>query len=234
MIPPIEGKTADEIITEPYRDEPGWHVHTALRWLNYVDRDGAVIVLHYAAFHLRHAVEHLWLWIFSAACGGSFSVRQYQEAINDTTKLYKLLNKHAPEYEKFARFDELIQEVDPLLHPRAIIWDNAKLRRIHGGCGEKLLHLQEAGETGYRSPVWVRDRTEFLRASASWMWNLMNKGGGNILVNYPNGLNPEPRLVWDDFRTGKIDEESAKIRLKLIHPLISRGRLWTPDSTSSE
>jgi hypothetical protein len=84
---------------------------------------------------------------------------------------------------------------------------------------------------GYRSTIWIRDRTEFLRDSALWMWNLMNTGG-NILVYDPNELKPEPRLVWEKFRDEEIDEASAKVQLQIIHPLISRIGLWTPSRTS--
>lgn len=224
MIPPIEGQTPEQIIKQPYIDQPGWHVHASLRWIDYADRAEGPMALHYAAFHLRYAIEQLWLMIFAAACGPSFSIHHYREALKQRTKLYKLVDKYAPKYAKFVQFDSLIQEVDPAFGPRTVDWDNKALSKIHGRCSEKLLHVQKSGSDGYLSKKWVVDRSNFLRDSAQWMWDLM-KTHGNVLVNHPDGLMEEPRLVWESFRDGKIDAESAKIRLKLIHPLISRSSI---------
>jgi len=224
MVPPIEGQSLEQIINQPHIDMPGWHVHASLRWIDYADRVEAPMALHYAAFHLRYAIEQLWLTIFSAACSTSFSVRHYKQALRQPTKLYKLVKKYAPEYEKFAEFDQLIQQVDPKFRPRTVVWDNTTLSRIHGRCSEKLLHVQKGGDEDYLSKPWIIDRTNFLRDSAQWMWSLM-RTGGKVLVNYPDGLRGEPRIVWESFRDGKIDAESAKLRLQLIHPLISQSSI---------
>jgi hypothetical protein len=221
MVPPIANQTPEQIIKQLYIDEPGWHVHASLRWIDYADRAEAPMALHYAAFHLRYAIEQLWLTIFAAACSTSFSMHHYRQALRQPTKLYKLVKNYAPEYEKFAEFDQLIQQVDPKFGPRTVVWDNVILSRIHGRCSGKLLHVQKRGDEGYLSKSWILDRTNFLRESAQWMWNLMGTGG-KVLVNYPNGLAPEPRIVWESFRDGEIDAESAKLRLQLIHPLISQ------------
>jgi hypothetical protein len=221
VIPPFENRTPDEIINEQYVDDSAWHVHASLSWAYYADRKRAPIALHYAGFHLRYGIECLWLKIFSVARGMSFTVDDYKRAVKNATKLYKLIDSFAPDYAKFAEFDQIIQLVDSTVHPPTVIWDIAKLRRFHGECGELLLHLQEAGAGGYLSENWIQDRTKFLRESAGWIWDTM-RSRGNLVVYHPDGLSPAARHVWESFRAGETDTEGARIRLQIIRPMHGR------------
>jgi hypothetical protein len=190
MVPPIPGQSPEQIIKERFIDDSAWHVMTSLRWTDYVERTEAPMALHYAAFHLRYAVEQLWLKIFSAARGALVSIQDYKRALKNATTLYKLIDSSTPDYKKFAEFDQMIQQLDSSVHPPAVVWDIARLKKIHGECGSRLLHLQESSETGYMSSAWIADRRQFLNDSALWMWNLMMTQG-NIIVYYPDGLVPE-------------------------------------------
>ena len=222
MIPPYKNRTAEQIINQEYIDDSAWHIHAALSWIDYAERNRAPVVLHYAAFHLRLGIELLWLKIFSASRGSDFGIDDYTRALKSSTTLYKLIDKFAPNYRKFAEFDQIIQTLDTRVHPPTIVWDIARLRKIHGRCGEYLLHLQEGGENGYRSQTWVTDRMRFLKDSAEWMWGLMTTRG-NLVIYHPDGLFAETRLVWESFLKGETDAEGARIRLQLIHPLV-QGR----------
>ncbi len=222
MIPPYKNRTAEEIISQEYIDDPGWHIHAALSWIDYAERYHVPVVLHYAAFHLRLGIELLWLKIFAASLGSEFGIDDYTRALKSSTTLYKLIDRFAPNYRKFAEFDQIIQSIDTWVHPPTIIWDIARLRKIHGGCGEYLLHLQGSGETGYRSKNWIAGRTRFLKDSAEWMSGLMTTRG-NLVVYHPEGLYPETRLVWESYLKNETDLDGTRIRLKLIRPLM-QGR----------
>jgi hypothetical protein len=221
VIPPYKNRTAEQIINQEYIDDSAWHIHAALSWIDYAEQNRAPVVLHYAAFHLRLGIELLWLKVFSASRGAEFGIDDYKRALKSSTTLYKLTDRFAPNYRKFAEFDQIIQSIDPRAHPPTIIWDIARLRKIHGGCGKYLLHLQASGKTGYWSKSWIANRTCFLKASAEWMWGLMTTRG-NLVVYHPERLYPETRLVWESYLKDKTDVEGARIRLKLIRPLLQR------------
>ena len=105
------------------------------------------------------------------------------------------------------------------MHPPTVVWDLIALRRIHGLCGELLLHLQDRSSNGYLSADWAAKRVEFVRESATWMWNTM-KTKGNLIVYHPGGLAPKVRDVWESFRTGDADAEGVRIRLQIIKPML--------------
>ena len=107
-IPEYRGRGADEISMTKYLADSAWHVYQCLSWCDFVAREKAPIGLHYAGLHLRTAVEHLWFEIFFAAKGGRVSMLEYMKSVENATKLYKLIEHYAPEYQKFAEFDQII------------------------------------------------------------------------------------------------------------------------------
>jgi len=148
-IPDFHGRTADQIVTQPFVSDSAWHVHAALSWIDYVKRTSAAIGLHYSGFHLRVGIEYLWFQIFWAGRGGALRVEEYRMAIRNATKLYKLIDSLAPDYRKFAEFDQIIASVDSHVHPPTVVWDIDRLKRIHGECGARLLHFR----TGITYPM---------------------------------------------------------------------------------
>src|SRR5438552_13272604 len=119
-------------------------------------------------------------------------------AIRNATKLYKLIDSLAPDYRKFAEFDQIIASVDSHVHPPTVIWDIDRLKRIHGECGDRLLHFQGISDGNYLSDTWAIRQLAFLDESAMWIWNTM-KSRGNLVVYRPEGLIPEAQSIWEDF-----------------------------------
>ena len=179
------------------------------------------MALHYAALHLRLGVEHLWFQIFRVARGAILSRAEYDKALNNATKLYKLIDSMAPNYRKFAEFDQIISSVDSQPHPPTIVWDIDKLKRIHGECGNRLLHFGGIPDAGYLSSAWTEDHLRFLSDSTQWMWRNMTTRG-NLIVYRPEGLKPQTHAIWEAFRKGEIDEESTRLRLKIIQPILAK------------
>jgi hypothetical protein len=123
--------------------------------------------------------------------------------VKTTTKLYKLIDAAGPHYVKFAEFIQLLASVDSRQHPPTVVWDISRLKRIHGGCGEKLLHFQGIPEKGYRTDAWIESRMKFAFDSAPWMWSTMTTRG-NLAVFSPAGLKkPEVFSLWERYRDGK-------------------------------
>jgi hypothetical protein len=49
-IPDFRGRTAEQIVNEPFVSDSAWHINAALSWTDYVKRTSAAIGLHYAHF----------------------------------------------------------------------------------------------------------------------------------------------------------------------------------------
>jgi len=165
-------------------------------------------------------VEQLWFEVLFAASGGSITDNQYDEAVHTTTKLYKLIDAASPHYQKFAKFAQIIGSLDNIPHPPTVVWDIARLKRIHGECSQFLLHFQGVVEKGYRDQTWIENRTQFVFDSANWIWTLMTSRG-NLVLFRPEGLKkPEVFGLWEKFRDGKNDAEESRIGLRLIHEIV--------------
>jgi len=146
-------------------------------------------------------------------------MRDYLESVDNSTKLYKLIDRHAPDYQRFAEFDQIMQSLDTQPIRARVTWDIGRLKRIHGGCGEKLMHFQGVPAAGYLQANWTEDRTKFLSESATWMWNTMKTGG--IIVFRVDGLKkPEVFSLWERFLAGTIDAEDVRNGLKIIQDIV--------------
>lgn len=219
-IPDFKNRSADQIASAPYTNDSSFHIYASLSWCDYAQRNNAPTALHYAGIHLRMGVEQLWFEVMFAASGGSLTAKQYEEAVNTTTKLYKLIDEVGPHYQKFAEFNQIIASIDSIPHPPTAVWDIVRLKRIHGECGGLLLHFQGVIEKGYRGSDWIESRTRFVYDSALWIWKTMTTRG-NLAVFRPDGLKkPEVFELWEKYRDGKNTAEDARIGLRLIQEIM--------------
>lgn len=222
-IPEYKGRSADDIAAGKFVNDSAWQVYSSLSWCDYAERRSAPTALHYAGLHLRTGVEQLWFEVLFAASGGSITASEYEQALRSTTKLYKMIDAAEPHYVKFAEFVQLLAAVDSRAHPPTVVWDIARLKRIHGGCGELLLHFQGVPEKGYRSDAWNVIRLKFLREAAAWMWSEMTTRGG-LAVYSPEGFKkPEVYSLWGRYRDGSNSAEEVRLGLRIIQPIV-QGR----------
>jgi hypothetical protein len=215
-----KGRSADDIASDFYIADSAWHIRACLSWRDYAEQKNAPMALHYAGFHLRTGIEHLWFEVFFAASGGSITSSEYDKSLRNTTKLYKLIDAVEPHYKKYVEFGEVIASIDSVRHPPSVFWDISRLKRIHGGCGEYLMHFQGVPEKGYLGSEWIEGRMKFLFDSAMWIWTTMTQRG-NLVVYAPEGLKkPEVYSLWERYRDGKVSREDALIGLKIIQPIV--------------
>ena len=219
MAKEYKNKTAEDILSSNYCEDPAWHIRNALSWLDYSERKSCPVALHYAGLHLRLAIEHLWFNLFGAARGGELSQTEYKKAIKSTTTLYQLIDQFSPYYTKFTMMWKIIDELDAMPRPKGIIWNIPKLKRIHGKCSSKTLHFQGVISEGYPKGKWIEDRQRFLYDSSKWMWDKMRSGMG-IIVYKPETLKSDVLPLWERYRDGEIDEESLRHGLNIILPIV--------------
>lgn len=219
MFPPTEGRTAGEIVTSPFIPDSAGHIHSALSWHDLAERENRSIALLYSAIHLRLCIEHLWFEIFQAATGNAISTGDFERAVKEATKLYKLVDERTPQYIKFCRFTQLMASLDSQPHVPSIIWDISRLKRIHGETSSRLLHFTGSSSHGIHSPQWAVEQSAYLKSEATWIWAEM-RTRGNLVVLKLEGLEPEVLETWEEYKSHRIDIESARIRLDLLLPML--------------
>jgi hypothetical protein len=220
--PEYTGYTAEEILAIKYVPDSAWHIHVALCWCDYAERKRSPQALHYAGYHLRTGIEHLWFDVLISAQGAHMSFSEYEECLRSTTKLYKLIDARSPSYVRFAEFTKLLASLDSISHPPSVIWDISRLKRIHGECGGLLLHFQGVPERGYLGGAWIESRTRFLFDSACWIFRTMQERG-NLVIYNPDGLKkPEVFSIWEQYRDARLSVEDATLRLRIIQPIVRK------------
>lgn len=218
--PEYKGHTADEILGRPYVEDSAWHIWAALSWCDYAERKNAPMALHYAGLHLRTGIEQLWFEVLFAAKGGSISYAEYEKSVNTTTKLYKLIESQAPLYSRFAEFMEIVWASESGPSPISVVWDMDRLKRIHGECGNRVLHFQGILERGYLGDAWLSDRLKYLFDSAKWVWDKMLSGVRVVFET--EGLKPEIYSIWERYRDGLIKDDDVRFSLKIVLPILEK------------
>jgi hypothetical protein len=69
------------------------------------------------------------------------------------------------------------------------------------------------------SPQWFVVALETIGGAATYLWENMQAGDSGIMM--PDKMQPEMRYAWDDFRLGRIDLDSVRVRAGLALPVLS-------------
>lgn len=221
MIPKFTGLTADEIAGEDYAFEPAWHIHKCLAWIDFAKRCAQPQSLRYAAIELRTGVETLWFEIFVMSMGGAISASEYAKCSTEATKMYKLIDRSAPDYRKLMRFIEIVLGLE---HggPKIAVWDIDRLKRFHGEASA-YLHFQGAPCDTHENPLWLGHGIAKLEEMAQYVWSELISGKQTANMP-PDKMQPETKAVWEQYRLGKLDEEGVRTRLLLAQPVLGLRR----------
>jgi hypothetical protein len=144
--------------------------------------------------------------------------------------MYKIIRRLQPDYQKLVRFTNICCSLEPHL-PRIVEWDMPRLMRIHGEIAE-YLHFYGVPSDTTEKPEWFVKAFATIEMGANYIWqHLTTARVGQMNVA---SMPPEVVHTWDEFRKGKISEESVLIRLKLAQPILHdrriRAQLLTPNS----
>ena len=214
MAPSHRNRTADEIISyDVYHDALGFG-YRAASWLDLVKRTRDFAGLHYACIDARLAIEHLIFEQLVITGGEALTYEAYKSCLADPRNLSKRLRKIVPDYEKLQTFTELVVSLNPGL-PRVNQWDIKGLLKSWGVLSSYLhwsgAHSETTENQGWQNQA-IQKATEIIEP----LWQKMSSGHSGCMP--PKRMKPHVREVWEDFRVGKIDRESARIRLEIIRP----------------
>jgi hypothetical protein len=79
----------------------------------------------------------------------------------------------------------------------------------------RYCHAEAAPSDTLNDPTWFSDGLSLVREVYKYFKAQMS-GGATALMRHEN-MKPKTQMVWDDFEAGRIDEDQAVIRLRLIY-----------------
>ena len=89
--------------------------------------------------------------------------------------------------------------------------------RLHGEVSEYLHFLGIPNEAISR-PEWFLQAITTLEAGANYIWHhITSTRTGQVNVA---SMPPSIRDTWEDYRTGRIDEDSVRTRLQIAQPIL--------------
>lgn len=135
--PPHINRSLNQIVDGKPHFDSTWLIWKSLAWLDYAKRNTNVSALQYATLELRQGIEQLWFDIIVTAVGGRLDVKEYSRCKQNATKMYKIIRRLQPDYQKLVRFTNICCSLEPHL-PRIVEWDMPRLMRIHGEIAEYL------------------------------------------------------------------------------------------------
>jgi hypothetical protein len=219
--PPYVNQSLNQIVDSKRHFISSWFIWKSLAWLDYAKRNTNASALQYAALELRQGIEQLWFDIIITAVGGRLDIKEYSHCKRNATKMYKIIRRLLPDYQKLVRFTNICGSLD-LGQPKVVEWDMPRLIRIHGETSE-YLHFYGVPNETTEKPEWFVKVLTTIERGADYVWkHLTTAHVGQMNVA---SMPPEVNDVWNDFRTGKITEGSTLIRLKLAQPILHNRRM---------
>lgn len=220
---PYQNLTPEQILGAGFGFDSRCFLWRSLSWLDYAKHSTSFTALQYAALELRRGIEQLWFELIVTSVGGELDVKQYTLCKGDSTKMYKVLDRLSPDHTKLVRFTSIIGSLD-CNQPPVAEWDKPRLKRLHGEISQYLHFFGIPRETTHRSE-WFIEALTVIESGADYLWlHLTSSLIGQFNVE---SMPPEVRDTWEDFRSGQIDEDSARTRLLLAQPVL-RERKGTP------
>ena len=218
--PEFRGRSPEEIISqEVYFDSVGY-TYRSLSWLDISKRERNVPALQYAAHDVRQAVEQLLFEEIIMSVGTELDRKEYEKCKGNSTKLYKVVRRLNPDYQKLVKFTQAIASADPQWPPIES-WDHNKLMK-HWGMVSNYLHWAGEPAETVESDNWLSEGISFVENAAEYIWHKMSTGYTGIMMS--EDMQPEIRECWERFRVNEISFNAAKRIVHLAQPVL-RQRL---------
>jgi len=205
------------IISERLFFDSAGFVYRGLSWLDYAKRTGSVTTLLYSALDTRLAIEHLLFEELIMSVGGQLDRKEYENCKGSGTKLGKIIRRLSPDYRQLVIFTRNIASLIPNWPPM-IEWEHKTLLK-HWGALSSFLHWAGERRETFESSQWFITVVETVEHAATYLWEKMKAGYPGVMM--PDKMQPEIRQIWEDYKSGKIDIDSARERARIALPVLS-------------
>ncbi len=227
--PPYTNQSLSQIVDGKPHFDSAWFIWKSLAWLDYAKRNTNISALQYAALELRQGIEQLWFEVIFIVGGRRLDTAEYSRCKQNATKMYKVIDRLEPNYQRLVRFTNICCSLDPRL-PRVIEWNMSQLKRIHGEMGN-FLHFYGAPNETTENPGWFVKAFTAIETGAKQIW--AHLVADRIGLMRATEMEPEVRHTWEQFKAGQISEDSVRTRLKLAQPILRDRRMRRQSGTSS-
>ena len=136
-------------------------------------------------------------------------------------KFRKLIRNLNPDYEKLQEFTRVALELMRMepdgFVPQLVFW---KIRELEKSWGKLSAHLHWSGASNETTDDsdWVNSSYEEIRDTIWSLWDRLSSGPTGIL--HYNDMKTHVRDIWTDYRTGEIEIDTVRRRLKLVRAVL--------------
>lgn len=225
--PSYRGRSPAQIISENISFDSVDLVRQALSWLDIAKTDRNVRALQYAALDTRLAIERLFFEEIYFSVGTELDRKEYEKCKNNSTKLYKIVKRLNPDYDKLAKFIQAIVSVLRPPKPKIITWNHKKLMR-HSGEVSNFLHWPGEPAETLESENWLTVGIAVVDKAALYVWD--NARSGTMGITMPENMPPEIMECWLRFKAGDIDINGVKRTARIALPVLTERLISTSRS----
>ena len=142
-----KGRTPNQILSNPIKNNFVVAFFQALSWLDYAKRSQSPPAIHYVAFELRYRIEYLLFQLLKPLTNQSLSQATYEKCLGDPKQRKKMLGTLGPNYNRLVEFTEALLSLVPE-SPQLTYWRVDKLFE-YWGIASDYLHFVGAQSHTY-------------------------------------------------------------------------------------
>jgi hypothetical protein len=206
----------NHFLTEKRGVTSDWYFDQAEALLEFALQRDSATALVYAALEARNALERFVLEMSLMATGGHLSEAQTRTA-QRRDGAFQLLDQAMSNYRRHLQFTNLTLEVggDPF---RVATPNVGRFRRLRTDLSDYChFQLDPAATVNHPQHSWFIEGTTRVQAALDMLRNLRSQVNGVI---QPDSMQAEVREVFQAFVAGQIDTPTARLRLRLIQPVL--------------
>ena len=207
---------SDELLSGRRGVTSDWYFDQAEDLLNVALQHDSATALVYAAVEARNALERFVLEMALLATGSPLSEAQLRTA-QRRDGAFQLLDQAANNYRRHLEFTNLALEVggDPF---RVAVPNIGQFRRFRTELSDYChFQLDPAATVNHPQRTWFIEGTARVKAALDLLRSLRSQVNGLIL---PDSMPSEVREVFQAFLAEEIDTQTARTRLRLMHPVL--------------
>lgn len=206
----------NRLLTEKRSVTSDWYFDQAEALVEFALQRDSATALVYAALEARNALERFVIEMSLLATGGHLSEVQIRTA-QRRDGAFQLLDQAMSNYRRHLQFTNLTLEVggDPF---RVAIPNVGQFRRLRTDLSDYChFQLDPAVTVNHPQRTWFIVGTTRVQEALAMVRNLRSQINGVI---QPDSMQAEAREVFQAFVAGEIDTPTARLRLRLMHPVL--------------
>lgn len=212
-------RTPEDIVSKDLLFDSMGYLYRSISWLDYFERTDRVPAFFYACMEGRYAIEQLLFEQLVIGTGVRLLRSDYEACLKNRTKLSKMIDRLVPDFLKLQDFTSVVIDLDSKL-PRVIFWKPKDLMKSWGRLSSHLHWLGASSETT-ENIEWKKGALNNAKEILMPIWEQYHSADC-IGLMHPDDMEPEVNRIWLDFREGKIELESVRIRMRLIQPRLQQ------------